>query len=408
MSNVRFVLDDVFPGDILNKKSYNLYKNIKIIEPVKENEGVNDNTLQLLVKNVRTSPEKDNTDDYVPGLLIVDLGYQKNDLITTEANLDNNNVSKVKEQVLNRKDIEKVGNLSNEVYQALSLNYEENIYKKNIDKEGHCAFFNAAHAIFSNAKQYLLLRYVVSMFYNILSKMSTMGETSTSNSWLTVNIYYDIPKRLAEFYFNDNLAFDECDANIEHQIMTNASDLFGFDILGVDDYYEKMLNGSNLEKKTLLHKVAMCYTQPNFYGNASTFIVLGHLFGVRFGVLQALAKSEAHRLKTKDHKSNVYVQDFGINFPSMGCDFDFVEPFFDEDINLQSKSYECHEFWLALTAGNNHYVHFSDSNFDLRNNERLGPINNLEHLTNSIWNKCISKFLLMSRNYQRPTNYYTG
>jgi hypothetical protein len=185
--------------------------------------------------------------------------------------------------------------------------------------------------------------------------------------------------------------------------MANASDLFGFDILGVDDYYEKMLNGSNLEKKTLLHKVAMCYTQPNFYGNASTFIVLGHLFGVRFGVLQALAKSKARRLTTKDHKSNVYLQDFGINFPSMGCDFDFVEPFFDEDINLQSKSYECHEFWLALTAGNNHYVHFSDSNFDLRNNERLGPINNLEHLTNSIWNKCISKFLLMSRNYQRPT-----
>lgn len=65
--------------------------------------------------------------------------------------------------------------------------------------------------------------------------------------------------------------------------------------------------------------------------------------------------------------------------------------------------YECYEFWLALVENNNHYVHFSDSLFDKRNNEQFGPINNLQDITKSTWNPCISKFLLMSRNYQRPT-----
>lgn len=85
----------------------------------------------------------------------------------------------------------------------------------------------------------------------------------------------------------------------------------------------------------ILHKVAMCYTQPNFYGNQSTFTVLGHLFSVRFGVLRAVAESEAKQIITTDNQSKSYLQDFGIYFPILGCDFDFVEPFFEEDINLQ-------------------------------------------------------------------------
>ena len=138
---------------------------------------------------------------------------------------------------------------SNKVYKVLSLNFEEKIYKKSIHKEGHCVFFNAAHAIFSNAKHYLLLRYVVSMFYNILSKMSTMDETSTRNSWLTNNLYYDIPQRLAEFFFNDNLPFDEGDHIVEQQIMANASKLFEFEIVSVRDYFDKIMNWTSYQKK---------------------------------------------------------------------------------------------------------------------------------------------------------------
>lgn len=240
MSNVRFILEDVFP-EVINQTSYKLYKNIKITSPVDKDEGVNDSTLQLLVKHVRTSPENHITNNYIPGLLTVDLGYSKQDLITTPANFDNNNVSNERDQLLNRKH-------PNKAQREISVNYEENIYLQNNDKECHCAFFNAAHAIFSNVEQYLLLRYVVSMFYNILSKMTTMVDPLTIKSWL-YNVYEEIPNRLAEFYFNDNLEIDDNDTTINKRIMDNASDLFGLNITNVNIYYEKMINGTKVEKK---------------------------------------------------------------------------------------------------------------------------------------------------------------
>ena len=134
------------------------------------------------------------------------------------------------------------------------------------------------------------------------------------------------------------MPFDEGDHIVEQQIMANASKLFEFDIVSVRDYYDKIMNWTSDQKKTLLQKIAMCYTQPNFYGTASTFTVLGHLFGVRFGVIHASARNEAQQIITNDNTSNWYLQDFGIHFPTMGSNFDFVEPFFDEDIKLQSKS----------------------------------------------------------------------
>ena len=388
MSNVRFILEDVFPGYFLSGKNYNTYNNFKIIQPIDIGEGVNDDILKKLVKHVRTLPEQKYKEGYVPGLLVVDMGFKKAHLKLTGNDIDDDVTDE--DHGLNE---------LNDIYQALSINFEENIYIQNRNKEGHCAFFNAAHAIFSDRKHYLLLRYIVSMFYNILSKIKIIEMNTCCLSWIAEELFFDIPKRLAEFYFNDNLAIENTVDNYEKTLLANVKDLFGFDSIdNVEDYNEKMFKGTPYEQKMILHKLAICYIQPNFYGNASTFNVLGQLFGVRFGVTQAYAKTKASHI-TLDQKNNVLVQDFGINYVTMGCNFDFVLPFFEEDNRLRNKSYECYEFWLALTAGNNHYVHFLDSNSE----ERHGPINNLNDLTSSVWNSCISKFLLMSRNYQQAT-----
>ena len=93
MSNTRYILDDVFPGDISNKKQYSIYKDIVLNKscfnisndgnhiPLEIGEGVNDDILQKLLLNVRTSPPPLHDDDYLQGLMVVDLGYGKNHLL---------------------------------------------------------------------------------------------------------------------------------------------------------------------------------------------------------------------------------------------------------------------------------------------------------------------------------------
>lgn len=102
------------------------------------------------------------------------------------------------------------------------------------------------------------------MFYNILSKINDQDVTVCQIGWLDNQFFCDIPKRLAEFYFNDNIAFEQPVEDYEKILLANVQQLFGFEIRSVVDYYDKMSNGKYHEKNSILHKLAMCYIQPNF------------------------------------------------------------------------------------------------------------------------------------------------
>ena len=281
--------------------------------------------------------------------------------------------------------------------------FEEFVYEKYKEKEGHCFFFNAANAIFSNAKQYLLLRYIVSMFYNILSNINiTHDEVFKHNDWLTSKVLHFLPRRLMEFYFNNNELIDDDDLSHQAKFMKYEKNMFGFTSAGnIDQFYGIMSDGFSHEKRVIFSKMARCYVQPNFYGDTSTMEIIGHLFAVKFGVVNAKANSEVVLIH-----DDVYKQDFALELGTFGCGYDSLTstffPFFQIDAKLNNKSYEYFEFWLASTEGCNHYVHFYDSNFAEKNYDRLVPIHNLTSFSSSIWNHCISRFLLMSRNYQTP------
>lgn len=138
MSNVRFILEDVFPVIFSEDKSHFTCENvINSKRPLlKKGDGVNDHTLSLLVKHVRTLPAQVTCNSYVPGLLTVDLGYRIKDINNEENDLYND-----------EHDDKNVMNL-NYGYLFLTGNYEENIYYKNRDKQGHCVFLTQLRLFF--------------------------------------------------------------------------------------------------------------------------------------------------------------------------------------------------------------------------------------------------------------------
>ena len=205
-----------------------------------------------------------------------------------------------------------------------------------------------------------------------------------------------------EFYFNNNELIDDDDLSHQAKFMKYEKNMFGFTSAGnIDQFYGIMSDGFSHEKRVIFSKMARCYVQPNFYGDTSTMEIIGHLFAVKFGVVNAKANSEVVLIH-----DDVYKQDFALELGTFGCGYDSLTstffPFFQIDAKLNNKSYEYFEFWLASTEGCNHYVHFYDSNFAEKNYDRLVPIHNLTSFSSSIWNHCISRFLLMSRNYQTP------
>ena len=152
-----------------------------------------------------------------------------------------------------------------------------------------------------------------------------------------------------EFYFNNNepIAYNDNDNDNDNdnnlsyrdKFKKYESNVFGYTSDNIDHFYDIMNHGTSYEKKVIFSKMARCYIQPNFYGDTSTMEIIGHLFAVKFGVVNAKANSNVVMID-----DDVYKQDFSLELGTFGCEYDSSTrtffPFFTVDAELNNKSYE--------------------------------------------------------------------
>ena len=104
------------------------------------------------------------------------------------------------------------------------------------------------------------------MFYNILSNINiTNDEVFRHNDWLKSKVLHFLPKRLMEFYFNNNEPIADNDNDNDNDLcyqekfMKYEANVFGFKSDNIEHFYDIMNHGTSYDKKVIFSKMARCY-----------------------------------------------------------------------------------------------------------------------------------------------------
>ena len=229
----------------------------------------------------------------MPGLSLVDLGQCERDL--SSPTIKSVKHCEIKDPKLDPKE------------------YEVNLLKLYKNREEHCFFFNAAEALFSDAKRYKDLRQILFLIYSIIARLpddhpfldSSSSAFTQKYDWFG-ELNYQSTRRLIQFYFyrNENLDEDYLETSkvrrlLQKKLNVLCQAVFGVETKSLSEFLESLSEGTARTKKSLYRKLAKAYLCSNFQGDGSDCKFLGRLFAVQFSIHSV--KEERAVKDTMDH-----------------------------------------------------------------------------------------------------------
>ena len=405
LSNVQFVLKYLLNDFDINKYRYCTINNLCITKKLyntapKTHDDVSVKHLDYLLKHIKTS--KNNLDVYVPGLSVKDFGHYKKDI-----------------GICNNDDVTNllVSSHTN-VIDSVS-NFEYDLLQNYNSLEGNLMFFNMSHGIFSDAKQYMKLRRILSYFYNVISNLDDDHQffADDEENNLSQFLIEAVPKRLLEFYFNDNVTMtdkdtDDCLEKINYRIKNYCHEVFGVEIEPLNSLHgyiyrftNIMTSGNIAHIKLLYKKLSYAILNEYFYGDFIDLSIIGKMFHVHFNVSRCFAKNNGNVISKKmgvKIRKKIYTQSYAFYFTNLGYDPDEDSLYFPDDIIVNNNKNFQHKFHLGLVDNDNHYVHFIDTNYDKRNKSIVEEIDSLLLLKKSEIFHSINFFIDLNHNHQSP------